>query len=209
MELPTDLPPPLVPIAWLLGTWQGVGSAAIHDRGSVRAGDRVQPEQKAVPTHPWLLDRNDGYQLRPLAQETSSWRTADSKLEVLLAHPPGSPRSGTARSTAPRSSCVPTWWPAPARPRPIQRATGSTGWSTATCSGPTTWPPSTSRETRHASARACDMARPRDDSTANHAAGPGLPADPAAPARARGRRPAGARDAGRDLRWRCGVPPAG
>ena len=94
MELPTDLAPPLVPIAWLLGTWQGVGVGGYPTIEQFRFGQEIVFSQNGKPflhyiSHTWLLD-DDGNQVRPLAQETGYWRPqADGKLEVLLAHPTG------------------------------------------------------------------------------------------------------------------------
>ncbi len=94
MELPTDLPPPLVPLAWLLGTWQGVGVGGYPTIEEFRFGQEIVFSQNGKPflhyiSRTWLLD-DDGNQVRPLAQETGYWRPQpDNKLEVLLAHPTG------------------------------------------------------------------------------------------------------------------------
>ncbi len=94
MELPTDLPPPLVPLAWLLGSWQGVGVGGYPTIEEFRFGQEIVFSQNGKPflhyiSRTWLLD-DDGNQVRPLAQETGYWRPQpDNKLEVLLAHPTG------------------------------------------------------------------------------------------------------------------------
>jgi THAP4-like, heme-binding beta-barrel domain len=94
MELPSDLAPPLVPIAWLLGTWQGVGVGGYPTIEDFRFGQEIVFSQNGKPflhyiSRSWLLD-DEGNQVRPLAQETGYWRPqADNKLEVLLAHPTG------------------------------------------------------------------------------------------------------------------------
>jgi hypothetical protein len=94
MELPTDLPPPLVPLAWLLGTWQGVGVGGYPTIEEFRFGQEIVFSQNGKPflhyiSKTWLLD-DDGNQVRPLAQETGYWRPQpDNKVEVLLAHPTG------------------------------------------------------------------------------------------------------------------------
>ena len=41
MELAPGLPGELVPVAWLLGTWQGVGVAGYPTREEVRFGQEV------------------------------------------------------------------------------------------------------------------------------------------------------------------------
>ncbi len=44
-EIPEDLPAPLVPVAWLLGRWEGAGVVGYPtiDERAVRPGGRVQP----------------------------------------------------------------------------------------------------------------------------------------------------------------------
>lgn len=94
MELPPDLAPSLVPIAWLLGTWQGVGVGGYPTIEDFRFGQEIVFSQNGKPflhyiSRSWLLD-DEGNQVRPLAQETGYWRPQpDDKLEVLLAHPTG------------------------------------------------------------------------------------------------------------------------
>jgi hypothetical protein len=94
VELRPDLPPVLVPIAWLLGTWQGVGVGGYPTIDEFRFGQEITFTENGKPflhylSRTWLLD-DDGNQVRPLAQETGYWRPQpDGRLEVLLAHPTG------------------------------------------------------------------------------------------------------------------------
>lgn len=95
MELRPDMPPQIVPVSWLLGTWRGVGVGGYPSIEEFRFGHELTLTE--LPGKPfvhhmsrsWLLD-DDGNQVRPLAQETGYWRPeADGSLEVLLAHPTG------------------------------------------------------------------------------------------------------------------------
>jgi hypothetical protein len=94
VELRPDLPPVLVPIAWLLGTWQGVGVGGYPTIDEFRFGQEITFTENGKPflhylSRTWLLD-DDGNKVRPLAQETGYWRPQpDGRLEVLLAHPTG------------------------------------------------------------------------------------------------------------------------
>jgi hypothetical protein len=94
VELRPDLPPQLVPIAFLIGTWQGVGVGGYPTIDEFRFGQEITFSENGKPflhyiSHTWLLDE-EGNQVRPLAQETGYWRPqADQKLEVLLSHPTG------------------------------------------------------------------------------------------------------------------------
>jgi hypothetical protein len=94
MDIRPDLPPQLVPIAWLLGTWHGVGVGGYPTIDEFRFGQEVVFSENGKPflhylSRTWLLD-DDGNQVRPLAQETGYWRPQpDGRLEVLLSHPTG------------------------------------------------------------------------------------------------------------------------
>jgi THAP4-like, heme-binding beta-barrel domain len=94
VELAPGLPLELVPVAWLVGTWQGVGVAGYPTSPQVRfgqeavfghafgAGAAVSAGVRHYPGDPpyltyrsrsWLLD-DAGDQVRPLAEETGYWR---------------------------------------------------------------------------------------------------------------------------------------
>lgn len=116
MELDVTLPPDLVPVAWLLGRWAGVGVGGYPGSSEFRFGQEVtfgrpfdaSSEEAATASHypgdrpyltyrsrSWLLD-DAGVQTRPLAEETGYWRplartdgVAATPLEVLLVHPAG------------------------------------------------------------------------------------------------------------------------
>lgn len=93
IEFSTDLPPALVPVAWLLGTWEGVGVATA-------AGAEYQFGELVTFAHdgqPWLSYESTVWKLdaegkpgEPDARETGFWRVQpDGALEVLLASAAG------------------------------------------------------------------------------------------------------------------------
>ncbi|HVN11021.1 MAG TPA: FABP family protein [Kineosporiaceae bacterium] len=101
IRLDADLPAPLVPLAWLVGTWAGAGVVGYPTMAQdLRFGQEVTFNHDGRPflaysSRTWLLDA-DGRQVRPLASETGYWRPVESPagasgvgLEVLLAHPTG------------------------------------------------------------------------------------------------------------------------
>ena len=94
MEFAPGLRLELVPVAWLVGTWQGVGVAGYPRSTQVRFGQEVvfghafgagAAASAGVSHYPgdqpyltyrsrsWLLD-DAGDQVRPLAEETGYWR---------------------------------------------------------------------------------------------------------------------------------------
>ena len=93
-EIPADLHADLMPLAWLLGRWEGSG------HGDYPTIERFQFDQEVVFAHDgrpflhyfsrtWVLD-DDGHRVRPGALETGFWRPRpDSELEMVLVHPTG------------------------------------------------------------------------------------------------------------------------
>ena len=94
MELAPDLPGELVPLAWLLGTWEGAGVVGYPTMESLNFGQELVFEHVGKPflayrSQTWLLDA-DGVRVRPLASESGYWRPRpEGELEVMLAHPTG------------------------------------------------------------------------------------------------------------------------
>ena len=94
MQLGADLPTPLVPLAWLIGRWEGAGVVGYPTIESANFGQEVEFWHDGRPflhykSQAWLLD-DAGQQVRPLASEVGFWRPgADGDLEVLLTHPTG------------------------------------------------------------------------------------------------------------------------
>lgn len=91
MELSADLPPALVPLAWLIGRWEGAGVVGYPTMESVNFGQELELWHDGRPylhyrSQSWLLD-DEGHQVRALAAESGFWRPgADGDLEVLLSH---------------------------------------------------------------------------------------------------------------------------
>jgi len=100
IELSTDLPAPLVPLAWLIGGWAGAGVVGYPTMDAdLQFGQEVDFSHDGRPflaytSKTWLLDEA-GEKVRPLASETGYWRPAGeapeggTALEVLLVHPTG------------------------------------------------------------------------------------------------------------------------
>ncbi len=94
MELSADLPGELVPLAWLLGTWEGVGVVGYPTMDSLHFGQEIVFEHVGKPflayrSQTWLLD-SAGDRVRPMASESGYWRPRPSGgLEVVLSHPTG------------------------------------------------------------------------------------------------------------------------
>jgi THAP4-like, heme-binding beta-barrel domain len=113
LELTPDLAPELVPLAWLVGRWEGVGVVGYPTMQEAQFGQEVEFAHDGRPflhytSRTWLLDA-DGRQVRPLAAETGFWRPAGepaadahggadgprpaadagTEVELLLTHPMG------------------------------------------------------------------------------------------------------------------------
>jgi hypothetical protein len=95
MIIPPDLPAPLVPLAWLVGTWRGEGQGDYPTIEGFHFG--MELEFGYVPGKPYLTHAShawriepDGSEGGPLARETGYWRpVGTSEVEVMLAHPTG------------------------------------------------------------------------------------------------------------------------
>jgi hypothetical protein len=100
MEIPSDLAPPLIPLVWLLGRWEGAGVVGYPTMESVNFGQELEVTQDGRPflrwdSRTWLLG-DDGEKVRPLATESGFWRVSGpategsgQSVEFLLAHPTG------------------------------------------------------------------------------------------------------------------------
>jgi hypothetical protein len=92
--IPADLHADLVPLAWLLGRWEGSG------HGDYPTIDRFQFDQEVAFAHDgrpflhyfsrtWVLDQ-DGKRARPGGLETGFIRPRpEDQIELVLAHPTG------------------------------------------------------------------------------------------------------------------------
>ena len=93
-EIPVDLHPALVPLAWLMGQWEGSG------HGDYPTIERFQFDQEVAFAHDgrpfvhyfsrtWIVD-DDGNRARPGGLETGFLRPRpNGELEMILAHPTG------------------------------------------------------------------------------------------------------------------------
>jgi THAP4-like, heme-binding beta-barrel domain len=78
IEIPTDLPPELVPLSWLLGVWEGTGVVDYklgEERIELEFGQRISFSHDGRPylnyaATSWVLDET----ATPLAAETGYWR---------------------------------------------------------------------------------------------------------------------------------------
>ncbi|MCG2621532.1 FABP family protein [Arthrobacter sp. I2-34] len=83
IEIPTDLTPELVPLSWLLGTWEGQGRLGSGEADSEHFFQSATFKQNGLPylqytAESWLTDEH-GTKLRPLTVETGFW-ALDRKL---------------------------------------------------------------------------------------------------------------------------------
>jgi len=94
IEIPSDLHPDLVPLAFLLGDWQGAGVAAFDgDEGpgttKCNFGQQVSFTHDGrdfleYVSHTWELDA-EGNKVRPLESESGYWRIdSDRQVEVVM-----------------------------------------------------------------------------------------------------------------------------
>jgi hypothetical protein len=102
LELTADVPPPLVPLSWLIGIWAGAGVVGYPTMSrDERFGQEVEFTHDGRPflsyrSRTWLLDE-DGARVRSLASESGYWRAGpageagagETAVELLLAHPTG------------------------------------------------------------------------------------------------------------------------
>lgn len=107
MEITPDLPAPLVPLAWLIGRWEGAGVVGYPTIESANFGQEVEFRHDGRPflhyrSQAWALD-DEGNRVRPLASEVGFWRPGENgELEVLLTHPTGYVEIYVGRIEGPR-----------------------------------------------------------------------------------------------------------
>ncbi|MGN6300337.1 MAG: FABP family protein [Angustibacter sp.] len=83
-----------MPLAWLIGRWEGAGVVGYPTIESANFGQEVEFRHDGRPflhyrSQAWALD-DAGNRVRPLASETGFWRPGENgDLEVLLTHPTG------------------------------------------------------------------------------------------------------------------------
>ncbi|MGH3448283.1 MAG: FABP family protein, partial [Nocardioidaceae bacterium] len=93
-EIPSDLHPDLMPVAFLLGHWNGNGHGDYPTIDAFEFGQEVAFTHDARPflhyfSRTWLVDE-EGNEVRPLALETGFLRPQpDGEIEVVLTHATG------------------------------------------------------------------------------------------------------------------------
>ena len=94
IEIPSDLHPDLVPLAFLLGNWAGAGVHDFPGAEKCNFGQEVSFSHDGrdfleYRSHTWVLD-DEGNKVRPLETETGFWRVdADRKVEVVMVRDQG------------------------------------------------------------------------------------------------------------------------
>jgi hypothetical protein len=94
IEIPSDLNPGLVPLAFLLGNWAGAGVFDFPDAEKCNFGQEVTFTHDGrdfleYASHTWALDA-DGNKVRPLESESGYWRIDEHrKLEVVMVRDQG------------------------------------------------------------------------------------------------------------------------
>ncbi|MFD1828775.1 MULTISPECIES: FABP family protein [Streptomyces] len=89
IEIPSDLHPDLVPLAFLLGNWAGAGVADFPGRDQCNFGQEVSFSHDGrnfleYVSRSWELD-DKGEKVRPLETETGYWRIdGERKVEVVM-----------------------------------------------------------------------------------------------------------------------------
>lgn len=78
VEIPTDLTPELVPLSWLLGTWEGAGRLGAGEADDPHFSQKVTFSSNGLAylqytAESWLIDA-DGTRLRPLSVESGFWQ---------------------------------------------------------------------------------------------------------------------------------------
>ena len=95
LGIPSDLPAPLIPLAWLIGSWAGAGVGDYPTIEPFRFGQEMTFSY--LPGKPYLMYESRSFLLDgageigdPLATESGYWRPQpDREVEVVIAHPTG------------------------------------------------------------------------------------------------------------------------
>ncbi|MBA8796228.1 hypothetical protein FHX74_003881 [Friedmanniella endophytica] len=93
-EIPSDLHPDLVALAWMLGRWEGTGKGSYPGTEDFEFGQQVDFSHNGENYLHYLSQTfevgEDGTAVRPLTMETGFWRPQrDGTVEVVLCHPTG------------------------------------------------------------------------------------------------------------------------
>jgi hypothetical protein len=93
-EIPSDLNSLLMPIAWIIGRWEGTGKGNYPGIEDFEFGQQIDFAHNGGDYLHYLsqtfeVDAN-GMAVRPLSMETGFWRPmADRTVEVVMCHPDG------------------------------------------------------------------------------------------------------------------------
>ena len=93
-EIAADLDPLLMPIAWMIGRWEGSGKGTYPGTEDFDFGQQVDFAHNGGNYLHYLSQTfevgPDGKAVRPLTMETGFWRPqGDGTLEVVMSHPEG------------------------------------------------------------------------------------------------------------------------
>lgn len=94
IEIPSDLNPGLVPLAFLLGDWEGVGVFDFPGEEKANFGQEVSFSHDGrdfieYTSHTWALDA-EGEKLHPIESESGFWRIDENrKVEVVMVRDQG------------------------------------------------------------------------------------------------------------------------
>lgn len=93
-EIPSDLNPVLMGVAWLIGRWEGTGNGHWPGTGEFTYGCQIDFSENGGDYLHYLMQLyevdDEGRAVKPLGMETGFWRPqADGAIEVSLAHPDG------------------------------------------------------------------------------------------------------------------------
>lgn len=93
-EIRPDLNPALMPIAWMIGRWEGTGKGQWPGEGDFEYGQVVEFTENGGDYLHYLSQTYvrgaDGKPVAPRSMETGFWRPQDDgTLEVVMCHPEG------------------------------------------------------------------------------------------------------------------------
>lgn len=91
--VPSELPEPVIPYAWLLGTWVGVGLGQYPTIDDFRFGQELRFWTDGRPflyfqSLSWILDE-DGEKVGHGASESGFWRPKEDSLEAVMTYSSG------------------------------------------------------------------------------------------------------------------------
>ena len=93
-EIPSDLNPDLVALAWMIGSWEGSGKSSYPDTEDMDFGQRIDISHNGGDylhyfSQTYQVD-DEGQPSKPLDLETGFWRPQrDATLEVVMCQPAG------------------------------------------------------------------------------------------------------------------------